>query len=375
MKDGAGFRHARIVGGTASKNVEYAQGMAKRPAANSDAKPSAKDDGPGGMTAEHRFVILHGKEAFLRQMHTQALRDALSKAHGAVDTVMFDGETASAAEVLDECRSFGLIASYKLVVVDNADDLVKESTRPMFEAYAKSLAESPDCGATLLLRTDTWRPGNLDKLVAAVGCVLKCESPDVPKAVAWVEKRAKKRHNSDIEPAAAALLVERVGTDLGRLDSELGKLAAATNEGSPIDTSVVSQFVGVSREEAVWDIQQKVLKAPVHESLGHLRNLLDVSREPAVLISWALTDLARKLHAASRAMAQGARPDTISKPLKLWGPSSFVILDAARAIKPAAAFRLYRQCVENDQRSKSGFGDAERTLERTVINYALARRG
>lgn len=318
--------------------------------------------------------MLHGKQAFLRQLHTQTLRDALAKEHANVDTVMFDGESARPADVLDECRSFGLIAGYKLVIVDNADSLIKEDARPLFERFAQGLADGDEAGATLLLRSDTWRPGNLDKLIEKVGVVIKCEAPTEPEAAAWAVRRAKKRYDATLEPATASLLVERVGADLGRLDSELGKLAAAAGEGNPITRDLVAQFVGVSRDEEVWGIQRTLLGADAPVALAHLRHVLDVSRHPPTLVSWALTDLARKLHAASRSLKQGAQPGALMKPLKLWGPSADALLGAARATSPDRALSLFRFCIEGDRRGKSGLGDPERTLEREVLEFASLRR-
>src|SRR5207253_8118234 len=64
-------------------------------------------------------------------IYTLSLHDALpicellTKAHGEIDSFRFDGASASAAEVLDECRTFGLMRQQKLVIVDNADALLK----------------------------------------------------------------------------------------------------------------------------------------------------------------------------------------------------------------------------------------------------------
>lgn len=345
--------------------------MAKRPA--KDEAPAARK---GGLDESCKVGLLAGKEAFLRHIHTQNLRDLLTRKHGPVDTVLYDGLTCAAADVLDECRSFGLIASYKLVVLDNAEELIKEDNRPLFERYCESVAEQAEVGATLLLRADTWRPGKLDKLIEKVGGIVKCDEPSFDKAVEWVIGRAKKEHQSSIEPEAANLLVERVGTRLTRLDSELGKLAAAAG-GNPVTAQLVGYFVGASREEEVWGIQSTLLTAPPEEALQHLRYVLDVSRQPATLVSYALVDLARKVHGASRAMKQGARREQVlgMKALRLWGSSGHAIVDAAQRTDPEKALGLLRAAVRGDHRSKSGFGEPERTLEMVVLEFAQTLGG
>ncbi len=173
-------------------------------------------------SADHRIVVLHGKESFLRSEHTRRVLDALRERFGAVDEFSFDGASCSLADVLDELRSYGLMSQHKVVVVDNAEQFMQgDDRRRAMERYA----ESPMPDATLILRSAGWRPGTFDKLVAAVGVILKCEAPGAAEAVRWAVARSQKRHGVELSAAGAQALVERVGPDLGRLDSELGKLA------------------------------------------------------------------------------------------------------------------------------------------------------
>src|SRR5262249_44697926 len=105
----------------------YATAVAKKP---------AETKAPGALTAEHRIVVLIPKAPFVQGEFTAQLKDALVAAHGAIDAFRFEGPAATAAAVLDECRTFGLMQEHKLVVVDQADQLVKEENRPLVERYA-----------------------------------------------------------------------------------------------------------------------------------------------------------------------------------------------------------------------------------------------
>lgn len=329
--------------------------MAKKPAPTSELPPAA-----------WRIAIIYGKESFLRMERTAELREALVKQYGGVDLMTFSGETARAADVLDECRSFGLIAQHKLVIVEDAEDLVKEDVRPLFERYA----EAPCEGATLVLRSGNWRAGKLDKLVAQCGALVACDPLNDREAEAWVAARAKSEHKVKIDKDAAGLLVVRVGAELGKLDTELGKLAAAAGTEAVITSKLVGELVGVSREEAVWGIQQTLLTAGAEEAVGHLRYVLDISRQPEVLVMYAFLDLARKVHAVSRGLRQGMRAEALKGPLKLWGPSVEAVLNTGRHASPESALRLLRECVQADTRSKSGFGEMGAALERLAVRFS-----
>lgn len=339
------------------------------------AKKAATSSAPG---VECRVLLLQGSEHFIAVEHTNALRGRLQAELGQVDVISFDGTTARLADVLDECRSFGLMQQHKMVVVDNADQLVKADNRPLIERYT----EHPADQATLVLRAGKWNKGKLDDLIKAVGAIVACEAPGPEKAAAWCVARCAKRHRATITHDAAMLLVERVGADLGRLDSELGKLAgiaaaAEVEQGLPGETptitpQLVGGFVGMSREEEVWGVQSTLLTDGPQAAIGHVRDLIDVSRQPTTMITYAMIDLARKLHAASRAGKAGANPFELAKALKLWGPSKDPLLAAARAIPPATALRLFDECIKTDVRQKTGLTEADRACEIGAWRFANA---
>ena len=314
-------------------------------------------------------MLLHGPNHFLAAEYTAALRDKL-ESKGPVDLLHFDGKEHRVADVLDECRSTGLMMQHKLVVVDHADDLVKLENRPLVERYV----QPPAADATLVLRASKWNKGKLDEMIASVGIAIECGEVSEESAARWIPARAEKRHAATIEPKAAQLLLERCGPDLGRLDSELSKLAAAAmgdpSAGGVITLALVRDMVGKSREESAWDWQSVLLQGHAGASLARLRDLLDISREPAQLMWYAALDLSRKLQIAAGALKAGDNPEAVARALRLWGPSKGAILGLARAVGPAAAHRALTAAVEGDQRSKSGLGDAERNLERLTVSLS-----
>lgn len=316
-------------------------------------------------TAEDRVVLLAGKELFLRTEHTDHLRRLLREAHGDCEFVKFEGATCAPAEVLDECRSFGLMATHKLVVVDDADQFVNAGTRPMLERYC----ESPSDQATLVLRTATWRPGNLDKLIEQAGVIVKCDEIDPERAMKWAVRRAEKNHGVALDPQAARMLVDRTGSDMGRLDSELGKLAAGAGKGGTITPQLISELVGLTREEDAWALQALLLAGDPGVALRELRVVMGNGKsDAAVPVSFACCDLARKLMGAAEGFEQRKNPMQISKDLAIWGPAQGPILDTARRLGVARARALFDAAIAVDAGIKSGM-DAEIALETLALKF------
>jgi DNA polymerase III subunit delta len=349
---------------------EYHPRMAKRSAPGSTPAPgsasAASNSGAAksaaALSASMRVVVLHGGESFIIRERSRELARLLEGAYGGCEQFSFDGTTVPLSTVLDELRSYGLMQRHKLVILDNAEQFLAraDSHRPAMESYVAA----PVAEATLLLRAETWRPGNLDKAIAKVGgTILKCEPPSEDKAVGWCMVRCSKRYQCTIEPDAAGLLVQRTGPHLGRLDCELAKMAAFIRPGGAITRDVVAELTRPSREEEAWGIQAAILSGSPPLALGKLRDLLDVSRVEIVPLMWSVIDLIRKLHAGARMLRQGEHEATVARQLRLFGSGRGPILAVAQRVEPDRLAGLMARAIDADHRCKSGRGDPRRTLE------------
>jgi DNA polymerase III subunit delta len=338
--------------------------MARRAASSSSAT----------LGPQTRVCVLHGPEDMLKRQHVQALREAIDAAGGPVETITFDGKSAPLADVLDELRSFGLMQQHKLVIVDDAHEWVKQH-REAVERYT----QSPSDHGTLVLRAPEWHAGKLDKLIEKVGAIIKCVPPSDAEAVAWISRRCKEVHARMLSPKAAELLVDRLGADLGRLDSEAAKLALMVKPEEPIEPALVMQLVRRGSDEAAWAVQS-VLMASM-DKLGSRRvtgagaalaagpviekihEIVDLSGQSEVVVVYAVADLMRKLMLASSLRKQGAGDAQIASELRLWGDQKTAMMGLLRRLDEATAARLFDRVMELDRRSRTGLGDPVRNLE------------
>lgn len=331
---------------------------------------------PPRFDASMRVVVLRGKDAFLVQEYTRRFIATIEEAHGVVERFEFDGDSVQPADVLDELRSYGLLQDHKVVIVDHADQFLAAKgstggtgTRRLLERYLESPVES----ATLLLRAETWKAGKIDKRIAEIGLMHKIDlddRTDLPFAMKWCNGRTKKAHGASIEDDAAALLLKRIGLDFARLDSELAKLAALVGEDGVISRQHVIEMTGISREEQAWAIQDAVLSGKSERAIRTLRELHEVSRQPAELILWSLVDLLRKLHGTSALIRAGHESGDIVRRQRLFGSSRDRVLQLARAGEPARWSSMLRETLRRQHGIRSGYGRNERTLEGITVRIA-----
>ncbi|MBL0922004.1 MAG: DNA polymerase III subunit delta [Phycisphaerales bacterium] len=321
--------------------------------------------------ASARIVVLHGPDAFMQAEYLRQGREALEKQMGGADafsTVRFQGEQATLADVLDECRSYDLLQRHKLVIVENAERLINADNRDVMVRYAAS----PSDLATLVLRAEKWQASGLDKAVAQVGAVIKCESDLTPaKAAGWAVTRALKRHGVTLQPDAAIAIVERTGPEFGRIDAEIAKLATAAGD-EPITPALVRQLTARTAEgDNLFDIQGLIATDDPEAALHAVREAVTLWREAPTGVCYAEIDLIRKCHNIARMVESGVPPQAAASKARLWKDKDRILWLASRA--PAKRWAtLLDWALEMDARCKSGFSDAGTAAETIAVQIASA---
>lgn len=336
----------------------------RKTASKAKAGPSTSIDTKN--SARLHFIIMHGTESYLLSQHLIKLREHFQSVKGEVDVIHFDGTTATVADVLDEVRSYSLMQLYKIVVVNNADEFVKiDNHRKILEHYTESPAEH----TTLVLRASIWRAGNLDKMVTKIGQIVICEPPSVAKAVAFTQQRCSKRYDCTIDTAAANLMVERIGTKLDRIDTELSRLSLMIEDGKPIDIALVRDQINLSREEEAWELQSVLLYGNPVKAMEKVSELINVSKKSPVQINYFIIDLIHKIRMVSEMHSRGMDYNAIKSKIWIRYDMYNQIKSVISKISPTRLSTLMQDAVTSDARGKSGYGKQERTIEMLALRF------
>ena len=312
------------------------------------------------MAAKPVYALVGG-DAFVQ---LQKLHAILAELPADAQRTDLDGERAELADVLDELRSFAMFGAGKVVVVRNADEFLSK-----FREQLEHYVAQPSDSATLILRLESL-PSNqrIYKAIAKVGAVENCDPPkDLAK---WVITHANETHKIKIAIEAAKLLVDLVGQDLGRLDTELAKLALAC-DGGTITPDDVSNGVAFQRERQMWDMTNELACGRTDEALRKWRQLVQTdSTSEFRAVTW-LGMWLENVRKAISMKRKGMQPFAIAQQLRIWpreiqGP----FFQTADAIGEQGAARALDLLTDIDLRSKSGLGEAAANVERFIMEIA-----
>src|SRR3954471_1835056 len=303
---------------------------------------------------------LVGADAFLQ---TQKLREILSQLPKDAQRIDVDGERAELADVLDELRSFAMFGGGKVVVVENGDEFISRF-REQLETYCEHPADS----ATLVLRVNSL-PKNqrIAKVIAKNGAIEECAPPSDREIVPWVLNRAKSVHKLTVTPAAAEMLKDLIGDDLGRMDNEMAKLALQC-EGGKADVGDVQGSVAFQREQEMWNMTDEIAAGHTTAAVRRWRQLVQMDSSAEFR---AVTWLGMWLEKAIKALAmkqRGANAFQIAKDLRLWpADKGAAFVQTAGRLGEAGLRQALDRLVEVDHQSKSGVGDAAENVERFLL--------
>lgn len=313
------------------------------------------------------LVVLVGNESYLKQQVLNAVRQVVLGAEADdMGLVRFAGDDVELKDVTDELLTISMWGGPKLVYVESAADFVSKY-RSGLESYVAKPARS----GLLVLDVKSW-PGNtrIAKAVAKTGLKVECSELKGVALRNWLVQTAAEGYEKQLSRDAAALMLERAGSELALLDRELAKLASYVGERARIGVDDVRALVGGWKTDTTWQMLDAVRDGRIAEALVCLEKLLRAG-EPAIKILGGINFVFRKFATATELSRTGTN---LNSALKQAGILPFAVAPASnylRRIGRPAAERIYRQLTTADEDLKGRSTLDEKTiLERLLIELS-----
>jgi len=321
------------------------------------------------------ICVVFGDDAFLRRQVVIALRTiVLGEDDAEISLTRFEGRDLELRDVMSELETVAMFGSgQRMVVVDDADDFVTRHRADLEHYVAAPLATG------VLVLTLKSFPANtrLYKAVAAKGLAIDASAPKGALLTRWLTDWAQHRHATRISRAAAEMLIELTGPELGLLDQELAKLALSTPSKGQITPELVKQQVGTWRAKTAWVMLDAALDGKLPEAMSQLDLLLGAGEHPIGVLGQISYSL-RQMAAATRLILQdeaAGRRVSLSRALERVGVRSFVLQKVdghLRRLGRRRGRRLYQWLLRADLDLKGASSAPPRLiLERLIVQLAV----
>ncbi len=302
-----------------------------------------------------------GEDQLKRTAVVKRLYGRLSKEGDlAFNSDEFDGETAAGSDIVSACNTVPFASPVRLVTLRNAEKL-KKADSEMIVAYLGA----PNPTTILLLEAEKLaKSTRLYKAVAKLGktAVIDCAPPKRAALPGKVREMAVAQ-GVTFTQGAATKLVELVGENTVRLNSEVEKIALAHDGSSAVGEQEVESLVRRSAEVKPWEFVDAVSARDLKKCLLCLGRM--ESMAPIALITMCATRL-RELICA-RSLCDRGTPRALAQTLKVpdWRVKNHI--GWARGFTAEELRRAMVLARDADRAMKSG-SDAHQVL----LDWTLA---
>jgi DNA polymerase-3 subunit delta len=198
------------------------------------------------------IYLLHGEEPyFIDRIEAAIEAQALSEAERSFNQLILYGRDAEPLTLLDQLRRYPMMSARQVVILREAQEMKGLND---LAGYAENPMPTTVFVICYKHKKFDMRT-RMGKALAAKAVVFESKKLYDNQVPDWIASYCKAQKRT-IEPAAAALLAEYLGADLAKVANELDKLALNLPAGNAITPAHVEEFVGISKEYNVFELQR-----------------------------------------------------------------------------------------------------------------------
>ena len=201
------------------------------------------------------IYFLMGEEPYYIDKLTEFIEENVLQEHERDfnQTILY-GRDVTIEDIIGSAKRFPMMADRQVIIVREAQKLSR--TIDKLEAYA----ENPQPTTVLVF---AYKYKTLDKrkkitkLLDKVGVVYESKKLYENQVGDWI-KRVLAAQGYGIEPKAAAILVEFLGTDLSKINNELEKLKIILPKGHILTPSDIEENIGFSKDFNNFELRKAI---------------------------------------------------------------------------------------------------------------------
>lgn len=201
------------------------------------------------------IYFLMGEEPYYIDKISDYIKDTIldESEKGFNQTVMY-GRDVAIEDIVGAAKRFPMMADKQVIIVKEAQDLSRTIEK------LTSYAENPQPSTVLVLNYKYKKLDKRKKLYKAVqkiGLIYESKRLYENQVADWI-RRVLGGKKFQVEPKAAQMLVEFLGTDLSKINNELEKLITILPEGSIITPEHIEDNIGISKDFNNFELRKAV---------------------------------------------------------------------------------------------------------------------
>ena len=261
------------------------------------------------------IYLLYGEEAYLKNQYRKLLRDAILPEGDTVNLTIYEGKNISVRELIDQAETMPFFADRRLILVENSGFF--KSASPELADY---LEEMPESAVIVFVEDEVDKRGRLYKTVKSKGLPVEFGEQTEEKIIQWI-LRTLKKENKNITKATMELFLEKTGTDMNTVSSELEKVLSYTYGREVITREDVEEVCTTRTTNRIFEMIDAIAEKKQKKAMDLYYDLLAL-KEPPMRILFLITRQINLLLQVKELQELGYPREKIAEKMKL---QSFIV--------------------------------------------------
>ncbi len=200
------------------------------------------------------YFLMGDEPYYIDAIATYIEKNVLSEEEKGFNQMVLYGRDVTIDDIVSNAKRYPMMAEKQVVLVKEAQDLSR--TIDKLEAYAANPQPT-----TILVICYKYKKldkrKKLYKTIEKSGVLFESKKLYDNQVPDWI-RRVLSGKKYTINPKAAQMLVEFLGTDLGKINNELDKLQLVLPEGSEITPIHIEENIGISKDYNNFELRKAV---------------------------------------------------------------------------------------------------------------------
>lgn len=201
------------------------------------------------------IYFLMGEEPYYIDKLSDFIEDnVLQEEEKGFNQMLLYGRDVTVEDIVSNAKRYPMMAERQVIIVKEAQDLSRS-----IEKLA-DYVENPQ-PTTLLVVCYKYKKidkrKKLYKSIAKAGVIFDSKRLYENQVADWIREELQAR-DYRISPKASQMLVEFLGTDLGKIDNELQKLQLISPKGTVITPELIEENIGISKDFNNFELRKAV---------------------------------------------------------------------------------------------------------------------
>ncbi len=201
------------------------------------------------------IYFLMGEEPYYIDKISDFIEETvLNESEKGFNQIVMYGRDTSVEEIVASAKRFPMMAEHQVLIVKEAQDLSRNIEKLV--AYADNPQPTTVLVFNYKYKTLDKRK-KLYKSIQKTGLLFESKKLYENQVADWI-RRVLGGKNYQVEPKAAQMLVEFLGTDLSKINNELEKLITVLPENTIVNPSHIEENIGISKDFNNFELRKAI---------------------------------------------------------------------------------------------------------------------